>query len=168
MNRTLPVLLAPRALNLVALLFCLGAIGGALILQHWAGMEPCPLCIFQRIAVLAAAAVLVVAVLHNPGPTGHRVYAGLTILAAGTGAGIAIRHLWLQSLPPHQMPACGPGMDYIMDTFPFHEALAMVFAGRADCGIVETFLGISIPGWTLIVTGFLLMAAFYQLFRPLR
>ena len=165
MNHLAHRLLQPRMLNLLALALCVTAVAGALVLQHWGGMEPCPLCIFQRMAVLATGAVLLVAVLHNPGITGQRIYGGLTVLAAGTGAGIAIRHLWLQSLPPHALPACGPDMSYMLETFPLQETVAMVFAGTGDCAEVETFLFISVPGWTLIVSGLLAMVGLVQLFR---
>ena len=109
------VIPAPRLLNFLALLGCIAAMAGALYLQHVDGLEPCPLCIFQRVGVMAAALVLLVASLHGPKRIGVRLYGLLTALAAIGGGAVAIRHIWLQSLPADEVPACGPGLEYMMD-----------------------------------------------------
>lgn len=159
--------LAPRRLNLLALLGCVTAISGALWLEHGGGLEPCPLCIFQRVAVLACAAILLIAVLHNPASTGRRIYALLLGVAAGLGAAVSIRHLWLQSLPPEKVPDCGPGLDYMLDVFPLTEALSMVLSGSGECAELDwSLLGISLPGWSLLVFAGLLAVAVFQLVRP--
>ena len=163
---TLP---SPRMLNLAALLGCLAAIGGALYLQHGVGLEPCPLCLFQRVAVFAASAVLLLAIFHGPQRVGVRIYAALTGLTALAGAAVAVRHLWLQSLPEEQVPACGPGLDYMMDVLPMQEVLRQVFSGSGECAELDwAFLGISLPGWSLLVFAGLLAVAAVQLLRPLR
>ena len=73
------------------------------------------------------------------------------IAAAGAGVGVAGRHVWLQNLPPDQVPACGAGYDYIMDTLPFGEALRVIFSGSGECATVDwQFLGLSMPAWVLI------------------
>ncbi len=131
---------------------CVGLIAYALYAQHGLGLEPCPLCIFQRVAVMATGVVFLVAALHAPATTtGRRVYGGLAVAAATAGAAVAGRHVWLQSLPPEQVPACGPGLNYMMDTFPLMQALRMVFSGSGECAEVDwTLLGLSMPAWTLI------------------
>lgn len=140
-----------RLLNGFGALACGGLLAYALYAQHGLGLEPCPLCVFQRVAVLALGCIFLVAYVHNPGRRGARVYGGLAVLAAGAGIAFAWRQLWLQSLPPDQVPACGPGLDYILGVFPFWEALAMVFEGSGDCAKVDwTFLGLSMAGWVLI------------------
>lgn len=141
-----------RLIFLLGLAVCSGLLGAALVLQHVLGLEPCPLCILQRGVLIALAALLLLGALHNPaGRPGRRVYAGVTLLLGVTGAGIAARHLWLQHLPPEQVPACGPGLNYILDTFPPSEALSLILKGSGECATVAwTFMGLSIPGWTLI------------------
>src|SRR5690606_9987649 len=127
-----------------------GLLGYALYAQHGLGLEPCPLCVFQRVAVLALGIVFLVAYAHNPQRRGARVYGGLATIAAGAGIAFAWRQLWLQGLPADQVPECGPGLDFIMDVFPLWEALAMVFKGSGDCAKVDwTFLGLSMAGWVL-------------------
>lgn len=141
----------PRAGNLIGFLACAGFMAYALYAQHVLGLEPCPLCIFQRVAVIALGIVFAVAALHNPGATGRRVYGVMAALAAVAGAGVAGRHLWLQSLPPDQVPSCGPGLEYMLESFPFTEMLRTVLSGSGECAQVDwRFLGLAMPGWVLI------------------
>lgn len=139
-----------RALNLLGFSVCAALMGFALYAQHGLGLEPCPLCIFQRIALIALGLVLLAATLHGPGPIGGRFYGILAGLCALGGAIVAGRHVWLQSLPPDKVPSCGPGLDYLLDTFPLAEALKQVFSGSGECAKVDwTFLGQSMPVWVL-------------------
>lgn len=160
---------APRALNGLTLLGCAAAFSGALYMQYVDGLEPCPLCIFQRLALIAVMLVLLVATVHGPSGIGVRVYALLTAVTTLVGAAIAIRHLWLQSLPADQVPACGPSLDYMVDVFPLHEVLTTVLSGSGECADVSwRFLGLTIPGWSLVVFGGVLVVALIQLLRPRR
>lgn len=119
--------------------------------QFVGGLEPCPLCIFQRVAFIAVFVVCLVAAIHGPIGIGRRVYGGLAFLAAAIGAGIAGRHVWLQNLPPDQVPACGPGLDYLMEAFPLAEVVRLAFTGSGECAEIDwTFLGLSMPAWTLL------------------
>jgi disulfide bond formation protein DsbB len=154
---------SPRTLFLLGFLGCGAMMATALAyFQHYLQLEPCPLCIMQRVVVISIAAVLLVATLHNPRDWGIRVYGVLVTLVAATGAAIAGRHVWLQNLPPDQVPECGPGLDYILDVFPLGEALRMVLHGSGECAeVLWRFLGLSIPGWTLVAfSGFILYGLF--------
>lgn len=123
----------------------------AYYLQYAMGLEPCPLCIFQRIAMAGVALFCLAGLVHGPASVAHRVYAGLATVAALGGTAIAARHVWLMHLPPDQVPACGPGLDYLIDVMPLTEVLATVLRGDASCATVEgAFLGISLPAWTLV------------------
>jgi disulfide bond formation protein DsbB len=144
-------LTSTRAFNLVGFAACAGMMAYALYAEHQLLLAPCPLCVFQRVAVIALGIVFLLAALHRPGRTGSAVYAGLIGIVAATGAGIAGRHVWLQHLPAEQVPACGPGLDYILDSFPLREALGKVFTGSGECATVDwNFLGLSMPAWVLI------------------
>lgn len=121
-----------------------------LYLQNTLGLPPCPLCIFQRVGFMAVALVLLVAALHGPARTGTRIYGGAVVLAALAGAGVALRHLWIQWFPPEAVAACGPGLQFMLDNYALSEALNAVFRGTGDCSDQHwTFLGLSIPGWSL-------------------
>lgn len=126
--------------------------------QYYLQLEPCPMCVMQRVVVISIAVVLLVATLHNPGGWGVRVYGALVTLIAAAGAAIAGRHVWLQNLPPDQVPECGPGLDYILEVFPLGEALQMILHGSGECAeVLWRFLGLTIPGWTLVAfSGFIL------------
>lgn len=141
----------PRTVNATGLLACAALMGYALYAQYGLGLEPCPLCIFQRVAVIGLGLVFAMAALHGPGRTGRRVYGVLLALAAAAGAGVAGRHLWLQTLPPERVPACGPGLDYMLESFPFREMLQTVLSGSGECAQVDwRFLGLAMPAWVLI------------------
>ena len=110
--------------------------------------------------VIGLGSVFLLAAIHNPYPLGRRIYAGLLGLIALIGLAIAGRHVWIQNLPPDQVPACGPGLDYMLEVFPLTEALTMVFQGSGECAeVLWSFLGLTIPGWMLVVFSAYLIAA---------
>ncbi|HEX5418431.1 MAG TPA: disulfide bond formation protein B [Gammaproteobacteria bacterium] len=140
-----------RLLNLAGVAAVIGLMAYALYEQYGVGLDPCPLCIFQRVALCVLGVVFLVAMLHSPVSRAARVYAVLGGLAALTGAGISAWHLHIQSLPPDAVPSCGPGLAYIFDAFSIPQAIRMVFSGSGECAQVNwTFLGLSMPGWVLI------------------
>ena len=139
-----------RWFYLSVFLVCFSLLGFGLYLEHGAGLEPCPLCVFQRIAFISIAVISLVACIHGPGKIAVRIYSGLIMLTALIGAGIASRQVWLQHLPPEKVPECGPGLDYMLDTFPLGQALKMILSGSGECAEVDwTFLGLSIAEWSL-------------------
>lgn len=121
------------------------------LLQYVWGLEPCPLCIFQRIALAVFALICLVGWVHGSRGPMHHVYAGLALLAALVGALIAARHVWLMHMPPDQVPACGPGLDYLIRIMPLQEVVSTVLKGDASCATVRgSFAGLSLPTWSLI------------------
>lgn len=148
-----------RWLNLLGFLGCVGGLAFALYLQHFRGYEPCPFCIFQRVAMLATGLVFLAAALHGPRAAGRWGYAIIAAVSASVGAGIAARHVWLQNLPPDQVPACGPTLDYLLDMMPLQDVVMTVLRGDGNCAKIDAqWLGISLPGWTLIA--FIALALF--------
>jgi disulfide bond formation protein DsbB len=143
---------APRTLYIIGFLICAGLIATALYFQHGLGMEPCPLCILQRVAVIAIGLILLAAAILNPAGLGRRLIGLLTLIAAVAGGATSGRHLWLQSLPEDEVPACGPGLEYMLDTFPLKETLDMILHGSGECAEVSwRLLGLSMPGWMLLI-----------------
>lgn len=140
-----------RVSFLAGFLACAALLGYALYVQFDLGLEPCPLCIFQRIAFGFMALWFLVGGLHAPRGGGRWVYAVLVLLGALAGVAIAARHLWLQSLPPDQVPSCGPGLAYMLDAFPLSKTVRMVFTGSGECAQINwRFLGLTMPFWTLV------------------
>jgi disulfide bond formation protein DsbB len=135
-------------------------------LQEMLGLEACPLCMTQRVFVLAWGLFALIAVIHNPGVIGTRVYAGLCAVAAIAGAAVAGRHVWLQHLPEDQVPACGPSLEYMLDTLPFTETISLVMMGDGNCAeTMWTFLGLSIPEQTLILFTVTTLVCLWQMLR---
>ncbi|MDT0635630.1 disulfide bond formation protein B [Spectribacter hydrogenooxidans] len=150
--------MTPRRVMTLGLLASAAALAFAYLLEFGFGLEPCPLCIFQRVAMAGVALVCLAGALHGPLGWGRHVYFLLATASAGVGAAIAGRHVWLQSLPADQVPACGPDLNYLLDVMPWAEVLAMVLRGDASCADIDAaFMGLSLPAWTLV--GFVLLLA---------
>jgi disulfide bond formation protein DsbB len=158
-----------RLVNLGIFLATVLAMLFALWLQYFQHLEPCPLCIFQRVAMIATGVVALVAFLHGATGWMRRVYAGLTFLATVAGMVVAGRHVWLQHLPADEVPACGPGLNYWLETFPLHEVMAKVFKGSGECAVIDwTLFGFALPTLTLAAFLGLGAVALWQLIRPAR
>jgi disulfide bond formation protein DsbB len=129
-------------------------------LQYHEGLEPCPLCMFQRVAVSAAGVVFLIAFIHNPKRTGAWIYAVLIAVCAGAGAVFAGRQIWLQSLPKDQVPACGMGLNYMLESFPLLDVITKVLSGSGECAEKAwELLGLSIAGWTFVFFIAMIVAA---------
>ncbi|MFO7305243.1 MAG: disulfide bond formation protein B [Gammaproteobacteria bacterium] len=140
-----------RAGNVLGFLACAGLLAYALYAEHVLGLTPCPLCIFQRVAVMAVGVLFVVAAIHHPVHRGARVYGALIALAALGGIAIAGRHIWIQAQPPGTVAACGADLDYMLEIMPLREVVAKVLTGSGECGTIDwTLLGLSMPWWVAI------------------
>jgi protein dithiol:quinone oxidoreductase len=137
--------------NLLGFLVCACLLAYAYYAQFVMHLEPCPLCILQRVGVFALGVVFLGAALHDPAVFGRRMYALLLGLAALATIGIAWRHLYIQSLPPDSVPACGASLDFMLKIFSLSEVLVKVLTGSGECARVTwQFLGLAMPAWVLI------------------
>jgi disulfide bond formation protein DsbB len=133
---------------LFALTLAGAMVGGAQYMEHELGLEPCPLCLMQRVWTILAGAFIVAGLAHDPRLPSYPLAAIVCTIA---GAGFSVRQLWLQSLPADAVPACGPDMAYMIDAFPLGEILKAMTLGTGNCAEVSwTLLGISIAGWALL------------------
>lgn len=140
-----------RLLNLAGALACAGMMAFALYSQHVLLLDPCPLCILQRLAVIALGVTFLLAAIHGPQETGARIYAIFCGLFSAFGAAVAGWHVRLQNLPADEVPSCGPGLEYMVDNFPLSDVLSMVLKGSGECAEVSwRFLGLTMPTWVLI------------------
>lgn len=158
-------MLSYRQLNLLGLITCIAAMAFAVgYLQNHLELDPCPLCVLTRIVVMSMAVVFFIALIHNPGQLGQRIYGGINLLIGLTGFAIQLRHIWLQSLPPDEVPACGPGLEFLLQTQPVFGALRQVLQGSGDCAEIDwMFLGMTIPMQTALLFIFLLLLVGIQL-----
>lgn len=139
-----------RVANAIGFIACSGLLAYAFYAQYFQGLDPCPLCTFQRFVVIALGVVFLLAALHNPRTIGSLVYAALIALIASIGIGIAIRHLWIQAQPPESVAACGASLSYLVDIMPIFDVIKKVLGGSGECQHVDTLLGLSWPWWTLM------------------
>jgi len=140
-----------RAAYLLGFIVCAALMAWALYLQYGLDLEPCPLCVFQRVALIATGVVFLVAAFHNPGSGGAKFYAVLTFLAAGTGAALAAWQVWIQGQPKGSVPACGMGLNYMLETLPLTDVISRVLKGSGECAEQGwVFLGLAIPSWTFV------------------
>ncbi len=143
--------------NALTFVVCAGLLAYALYSQYVLELYPCPLCIFQRIAIAALGVVTLVAALHNPA-RGGVFYTLLALIAGGTAFGLAARHVWLQNLPPDQVPACGAGLDYMLDTLPIGSVIRQVLTASGECAEVSwRFLGLTMPAWVAVASAVLVV-----------
>lgn len=153
-----------RTLNLLIVIACILLLAIALYMQHIMSLQPCYLCITQRVFVILIGIIGLLAFIHNPASS--RVYGALITMAALGGGFFSGKQLWLQSLPKDQVPACGPPAEYLFEVFDFGEALRMLLQGDGNCAEVQwTLFGLSIPGWTMIAFSGFALLGLWQIFR---
>jgi len=141
-------IIAGRKGYLIGFVACFGLVGLALWIQTRYNLEPCPLCISQRIVFMALGVAFLLAAFINQFP---RLFAVLQVLTALGGAGVAIRHWWIQAHRESMVADCGVGFDYMFENFPLKKALTLVFRGTGDCAAIDwTLLGLTIPQMSLI------------------
>ncbi|MBP6190914.1 MAG: disulfide bond formation protein B [Acinetobacter sp.] len=156
-----------RLVSAVLVLCSIIGLTFALYLEHVQGLEPCPLCVFQRVGLIGMGLIALLAFIHNPISNAmKRGYALLAAVAIGWSVAVAARHVWLQHLPPDKVPSCGPGLNYLVDALPFNAVLKEVLSGSGECAVIDwTFLGQSLPFWSLIYFSLILLICLWQLFR---
>ena len=137
---------------LLGFVACCALMAYALYAEHALGLQPCPLCIFQRIAVIALGLMFLLGAVVGPKrPRGRAFFGVLALIPALVGAGIAGRHVWIQHLPPDKVPSCGPPLSFLRETLPFMDVVRKVLTGDGQCARIDwTFLGLSMPMWTLV------------------
>lgn len=158
--------LTRRQLNLLGFLCCAGLLAYAWYAQGVLGVDPCPLCIVQRVGIAAVGLVFLIVGLHAPRGWGARVYGVLLAVAALVTMGVAARHVWIQHLPEDAVPACGAGLKFLLEEFPVGEVIRKVLSGSGECHQVNwTFLSLAMPTWVLLAAAALAALGLYANFR---
>lgn len=160
-----------RGLNIFLVLMSIAAMAFALLfLQRYMGFSPCPLCVFQRLGLMVMGVFALLAAVINPRRIAVRLLLWLgSLLGILWSTFVAARHVWLQHLPPDQVPTCGPGLDYWLEALPLQEVINQVLSGSGECAEVAwQFLGLSIPEQSLILFIFLTLVHGVLLLRILK
>jgi disulfide bond formation protein DsbB len=157
----------PRRLYAMLCAACFAMLAFGLYLQHVVGLNPCPMCIVQRYALLLVAIAAGLTALSSKRPV-HLVGAGVLILVAGFGAFTAARQSWLQWYPP-EVVNCGRDFYGMIETFPLQRALPMIFKGTGDCSKIDwTFLGGTLANWSFVVFASVLFLSMMMIGRNVR
>lgn len=156
--------------NAAGFLVCAALLAYAFYSQYVLGDEPCPLCIFQRVAVMVVGILFLLAALHPVGRRGASVYGVLLLVAAATGGAISIRHIWIQAQPADAVAACGATLDYMLDVLPITQVIRKVLTGSGECHAINwTLFGLSMPWWVLFsLIGLAAWAVWVNLVLPRR
>lgn len=161
--------LSYRLVNGLLVLASIIGMSFALYLEHVKGLNPCPLCIFQRVGLMVMGLFALIGFIHHPAQHWlKRFYALLASLGILWSVGVAARHVWIQHLPANEVPSCGPGLNYLVEVFPMKDVLTQVFTGSGECAKIDwTLLGLSLPMWSLFFFVFLALIALFQVFRKI-
>lgn len=131
--------------------------------EYAMGLQPCPLCVMQRICVFVLLGLMGLSL--RTLKKAH-IVSFMQFLVACAGLYFSLRQLWLQSLPPEQAPACMPGLDVLIQYFPWQAIAKALFWGAGDCAEVKwTMFGISMPGWTAMYFLFMAIMGLFLFFR---
>ena len=139
----------PRRLLALMSVGCIGLLAFGFYLQHGLGLDPCPMCIVQRYAM-----VLIVFIAAIASSQKARFFllssSALLVLISALGAFVAARQSWLQWYPP-EVVSCGRDLYGMIENFPLQRVIPMLFKGSGDCSAVDwTFLGGSIANWSFV------------------
>jgi protein dithiol:quinone oxidoreductase len=159
-----------RAQYAAGFVVCAALLAFAYYVQFDLGVEPCPLCIFQRIALIFMGLIFLIGAIHGPGASGRKTYSLFVLLAGCAGIGLAAYHLWVQHLGPDPNAGCTPGWNYMVENYSLRYAwsktIANAFTGHADCAEVNWKLfGLAMPFWTLVSFVLLGVGAVWSGFR---
>ncbi len=158
-----------RKLNLLACIACILLLAIAFGLEYFLGLQPCPLCILQRIILVFLALMLLAAILQNPSSWGLRLYGFFTSILALSGIWAAARQVWLEHQPPTHTEICIPALSYMLSYLPIKQIVQILFEGEESCGHVKwRLLGLSIANWTLFCFILLFLFGLWQMFYVLR
>jgi len=140
-----------RSGYLIGFVKCFGLVALALWIQTQYNLEPCPLCITQRLIFMGLGTLFLIAAFIPPQSILKAIFTGLQVLTALGGVGVAIRHWYLQANKESMIADCGVGFDYMFENFPLEKAFKLLFRGTGDCAAIDwTFLGLTLPQLALI------------------
>lgn len=138
----------------------------SLFLQYGIGLTPCPLCLIARFVVAFIVLITGLQLLQKPSKRGKVVYALILLVLTLFGILVSARHIWLLNLPPALVPACTPGLDYLLETLPILEVVIVILNGSGECAQSDgALLGLPLPAWTLIAFAIMLTLSILPLFK---
>lgn len=156
-----------RAVDFTGSVLCFALIAFSLYLEIKIGLQPCPLCTLQRFILVILGVLFLFGGLVYFGQTARRLYHFVILLTAAAGITVSARHVWLQHLPPGQVPtSCGATLNYMLQLLPVNKVIQIVFQGSGECAKQTWhFLHLSIPMWCLLAFSFFAVLAIWQILK---
>lgn len=140
-----------KSLSLTGFITCIALLASAYYFQFALDMEPCPLCIMQRVATLMVGLGCLAGFFLAQRPLGLLAASLWTFASSLFGFYLSQHHNWLQNLPADQVPSCGPSLEYMLDAFPIMEVITVLLRGNGNCAEVSwSFIGLSMPAWLMV------------------
>ena len=154
-----------RFINFWAFLIIIILLSAAMVLQKFIGLEPCPLCIAQRIIFFGLGILFLIGIFLPTSVWTRRIHSLLILIMALLGVLLAARQIWIRHLPPGHIPPCAADFYYMVKYFPFKQTLLALIQGTAECTKdTWTLFGIDLPTWSLLWFVFFMMVGVYQLY----
>jgi disulfide bond formation protein DsbB len=159
-----------KGLYTLGALTCLFLIVFAYYFEYALELEPCPLCIMQRVAVfMVGLGCIIGALTSNIRFRTHIVIAIWIFSSSIFGIWLADHHRWLQGLPADLVPSCGPSLDYMIKSFPLSDIIRLLLRGNGSCAKVSwSFLSLSMPVWVEIFFILFSLASLIGLYQIIR
>ncbi|MFT7371756.1 MAG: disulfide bond formation protein DsbB [Oleiphilaceae bacterium] len=140
-----------KLLSMTGFITCVALLAAAYYFEFALEMEPCPLCIMQRVATLMVALGCLASFFLTERPIALLIASGWTLLSSFFGIYLTHHHNWLQNLPADQVPSCGPSLEYMLDAFPIMEVVTVLLRGNGNCAEISwSFAGLSMPSLLMI------------------
>lgn len=160
-----------RPLNFLGAFICYQLLVTAYYFQYVQFMDPCPLCMFSRVAIFSLGVVLLVNAIFQPKQESiwNKALQVLGMLSAAMGIWISAKHLYIQNLPKDQVMDCGAPLDVLMDVMPLFDVIKEVLAGDGKCAEINfEWLGLTMPGWMLVIFSIAFLVMLYRLIQAFK
>jgi protein dithiol:quinone oxidoreductase len=142
-------ILSFRILSALGCALCATLLAGGYYIEHVLEVDPCPLCIFQRLTFAIIGVLFLIATITKLKKLASYLLSSILTLFSVIGLGLAGRQMWLQHLPADQVPSCSAGLEKLLQMHPTLDVLKMVLKGSGDCAVIDfTIFGLSLANWS--------------------
>jgi disulfide bond formation protein DsbB len=127
------------------------ALGVSYYLEYAVGLQPCGMCLLQRICLALLTGICLGAAVHGPSHFASLMYWLLGLLCSLAGTVTAWRHVLLQSAPAHELSDCSASVFDLFVSAPWAYVVQQLFNGTVDCEPISwSLFDLSLPEWSLL------------------
>jgi len=145
-------LASPARVALVLGFVCAGLVGASFFVEHVLGIEPCPLCIIQRLTYIGLIPVFLAAAVTRPHGRAQRALFWTAAALTLAGLGVAGYQTQLQLFPAPVVASCSASLSYMLDTMAVTDVLARMLHATGDCSDTSfKILGFTLAQASLVI-----------------